>query len=114
MEECHQAYHTAAFAGVWAKDPGLIYRLNVDGSLNVINVAGNTGIRRVVVTSTAGILGPSENEPVNENSLPPSSFFTLYEESKYLLEQKLIARKITNPEVVIVNPTTGIRTRVSK
>jgi len=105
MEECHQAYHTAAFAGVWAKDPGLIYRLNVEGSLNVIDAAGNIGIRRVVVTSTAGILGPSEKEPVNENSLPPSSFFTPYEESKYLLEQELITRKITHPEVIIVNPT---------
>ena len=41
MEGCHQAYHTAAFAGVWAKDPGLIFRLNVDGALNVIDTAGS-------------------------------------------------------------------------
>ncbi len=76
MSNCHQAFHTAAFAGVWAKDPGFIHRLNIDGALNVINVAGKCGIRRVVVTSTAGILGPSDSDPLHENSPPPSSFFT--------------------------------------
>jgi nucleoside-diphosphate-sugar epimerase len=104
-EGCHQAYHTAAFAGVWAKDPAIIQQLNIEGALNVIKAADNCGIGRVVVTSTAGILGPSETEPLNENSPPPSSFFTQYEESKFQLEQILIKRIETNPEVVIVNPT---------
>jgi nucleoside-diphosphate-sugar epimerase len=104
-EGCHQAYHTAAFAGVWAKDPAIIQQLNIEGALNVIKAADNCGIGRVVVTSTAGILGPSETEPLNENSPPPSSFFTQYEESKFQLEQILMKRIETNPEVVIVNPT---------
>ena len=104
-EGCDQAYHTAAFAGVWAKDPAIIQQLNIEGALNVIKAADNCGIGRVVVTSTAGILGPSETEPLNENSPPPSSFFTQYEESKFQLEQILMKRIETNPEVVIVNPT---------
>ncbi len=105
MNGCSQAYHVAAFAGVWSKDPGLVYRLNVEGAINVIEVAGSSGINRVVVTSTAGILGPSEKDPMNEESPPPPSFFTLYEESKFQLEQALMGRIETNPEVVIVNPT---------
>ena len=36
---------------------------------------------------------------------PPASFFTLYEESKFQLEQKLLGQKEGRPEVVIVNPT---------
>ena len=105
MKGCLQAYHVAAFAGVWAKDPSLVFRLNVDGALNVIEAAGNSGINRIVVTSTAGILGPSEDDPVNEDCPPPPSFFTLYEESKFQLEQVLMGRIETCPEVVIVNPT---------
>jgi farnesol dehydrogenase len=105
MVGCEQAYHLAGFAAVWSKDPGLVYRLNVEGAWNVIRIAAKTGIRRVVVTSTAGILGPSEKDPVNESSPSPASFFTPYEESKFRLEQKLLLRTEKEPEVVIVNPT---------
>lgn len=105
LEGCHEAYHTAAFAGVWAKDPQEVFRLNVDGAMNVIEAARKAGTKRVVLTSTAGILGPSQKDPVDESTPSPSTFFTLYEESKYQLEQKLLGRKEGNPEVVIVNPT---------
>ena len=105
LEGCQEAYHTAAFAGVWAKDRQLVYRLNVDGALNVLASAGRKKIRRVVLTSTAGILGPSSGEAVHEFSPPPSSFFTDYEQSKSLLEQKLLGRTEGQTEVVIVNPT---------
>jgi nucleoside-diphosphate-sugar epimerase len=105
MNACDAAYHTAAFAGVWSKDPSRIFRLNVDGALNVIEAARKLGTARVVITSTAGILGPSQKEPVHESTPPPSSFFTLYEESKFQLEQKLLGRSEGSPEVVIVNPT---------
>ena len=104
-EGCHQAYHTAAFAGVWAKDPAIIQQLNIEGALKLIKAAEKCSIGRVVITSTAGILGPSETVPLNESSPPPSSFFTQYEESKFKLEQILMRRIETNPEVVIVNPT---------
>ena len=102
---CDEAYHTAAFAGVWAKDPSLIFKLNVDGALNVIEAAGRHGVRRVVLTSTAGILGPSEKEAVHESSPAPESFFTDYEASKFQLELQILGRTETDPEVVIVNPT---------
>lgn len=105
MKGCQAAYHTAAFAGVWAKDPEQVFRLNVDGAMNVIEAARKSGTARVVLTSTAGILGPSQKDPVHESTPPPSSFFTLYEESKFQLEQKLLGSNEGKPEVVIVNPT---------
>lgn len=105
MNGCDVAYHTAAFAGVWSKEPSTVFRLNVDGALNVIEAARLSGLTRLVLTSTAGILGPSENDPVHESTPPPASFFTLYEESKFQLEQKLLGQKEGRPEVVIVNPT---------
>ncbi len=105
MKGCSQVYHVAAYAAVWSKDPALFFRFNVDGTLNVLEAARLTGIDRIVVTSTAGILGPSEKEPVNENSPAPSSFFTLYEDSKYKMEQGLKIFNNSTPEVVIVNPT---------
>jgi len=105
MEGCDRVFHTAAFAGVWSKDPGMVFRLNVEGSLKVCEAARVCKVRRMVITSTAGILGPSNQEPVDEDSPPPSSFFTSYEKSKFILEQKLKELMSTPPELVIVNPT---------
>jgi farnesol dehydrogenase len=105
MKGCSQAYHVAAYAAVWSKDPTLFFQYNVDGTLNVLEAARLSGIDRMVVTSTAGILGPSEKEPANESSPVPSSFFTLYEDSKYKMEQELKKYSEPKPELVIVNPT---------
>ena len=105
MADCDEAYHVAGFAGVWAKDPSVIFKLNVDGALNVIETAGKYGVRRVVLTSTAGILGPSRGEAVHESSPAPESFFTDYEASKFKLEQQVLGRIENKPEVVLVNPT---------
>lgn len=105
MKGCGEAYHVAAFAGVWAKDPSQIFRQNVDGALNVLRAAAACGTRRVVVTSTAGILGPSDGEAVDENTPAPSSFFTTYEASKSLMEKRLGELKGRGPELLIVNPT---------
>ena len=105
MKGCSKAFHAAAFASVWSKDPSRIHRLNVDGSLNVVHIAANCGLKRVVITSTAGILGPAIDGPVHEDSPPPDHFFTPYEESKFALEKALKELPKASPEVVIVNPT---------
>lgn len=105
MKGCDEAYHVAAFAGVWAKDPSQIYRQNVDGALNVVRAAASSGTKRVLITSTAGILGPSDGDAVDENSPVPESFFTTYEASKSLMEEKLGELTGPGPEVLIVNPT---------
>lgn len=105
MKDCDAAFHVAAFAGVWSKDPSRIFRLNVDGALNVVKAAAKCGTRRVLITSTAGILGPSNRAAVDEKTPAPSSFFTDYEASKSLMEKKLGERSSPNPEVIIVNPT---------
>ncbi len=105
MKGCIRAYHTAAFASVWSPDPSLADRLNITGTLNVVGAAIRAGIRRMVVTSTAGVLGPSQDGPVHENSPSPDSFFTSYERSKYKLEQELKNYKSKEIEIVVVNPT---------
>jgi len=105
MKDCDEAFHVAAFAGVWSKDPSLIYRQNVDATLNMVRVAESCGIRRLVITSTAGVLGPSDGEAVDEETPAPSSLFTPYEDSKSKMEQRLSELSNTSPEVVIVNPT---------
>src|SRR5690606_28356405 len=57
MNDCEQVYHLAAFAKVWAKDTGEFFRQNVGATENVLKTAVKLGVKKVVVTSTAGALG---------------------------------------------------------
>ena len=105
-EGCSGIYHTAAFAKVWHKDPSAIYRLNIEGTMNVILAGIHAGAKRVVCTSTAGVLGPSgPGSVVDENSPQPENFFTDYEASKSILEKTLKTIQNSGIEIVIVNPT---------
>jgi len=106
MAGCAQAYHTAAFAKVWDKNPSTIYRLNIEGAVNVIRCGIEQGVKKFVCTSTAGVFGPSgKNLFIDESSKKPSSYFIDYESSKALLEVILKAYSVSGVHIVIVNPT---------
>jgi len=106
MTGCEEAYHTAAFAKVWDKNPSKIYRLNIEGAVNVIRCGIELGVKMFVCTSTAGVFGPSgKNLFVDESSKKPSSYFIDYESSKALLEVILKAYSLAGVHIVIVNPT---------
>lgn len=104
MEGCHEVYHLAAFASVWAKDDKF-KTVNIDGTLNVLKAAKSQGVQKVVVTSTAGVIGPAIDGPVNEDTTRQVDFFTDYESSKYESELKIKELVTEGQHVVIVNPT---------
>ena len=79
MKDCAQVYHLAAYARVWAKDFSIYYKLNVEGLKNVLDVAKDQSIQKIVFTSTAGVLGPSGNRPVKEDDARIGAPFTEYE-----------------------------------
>ncbi|MFT4154942.1 SDR family oxidoreductase [Parafilimonas sp.] len=105
MEGCEQAYHLAAYARVWAKDPSIFYKLNVEGTKNVFDAAREEGISHIVFTSTGGTLGPSGRRPVKENDERIGKPFTIYEETKTWAEA--LAVEYCNKyglRIVTVNP----------
>jgi len=102
---CEQAYHLAAFARVWSKDPSAYYKLNVEGAANVFDAARNAGVQKIVFTSTGGTLGPSGKHPVKEEDKRIGEPFTTYEASKTQAEElcRTYCNKY-NMQIVIVNP----------
>ena len=76
MENVGQLYHLAAYARLWAKDTSTFHRLNVEALDNVLAAARDTGVSKVVYTSTAGVIGPSKENPMTEND-PRITGFTL-------------------------------------
>ncbi|HLO91262.1 MAG TPA: NAD-dependent epimerase/dehydratase family protein [Lentimicrobium sp.] len=106
MYGCDQAYHTAAYAKVWQKDYMQIYRQNVEGSVKVVKAAINCGVRRIVCTSTGGVLGPSLNgDACSETTKLPDSYFIDYECSKRIMEESLMALSGNGTDIIIVSPT---------
>lgn len=105
MNGCEQAYHVAAYAAAWEDNPGDFVKFNVQGTLNVIDTAKKAGVKKTVVTSTAGIFGPSLNGTITEKSVSPLPHFTGYERSKAESERLIADRVQKGQHIVIVNPT---------
>ncbi len=106
MQGCTGVYHLAAFTGVWHSDPLYYHAINVEGTRKVLATARDTGVKSVVVTSTAGVLGPSANDQLmDEFSPPPPQFFTCYEESKAAMETMVQGFPSGVMRIVLVNPT---------
>lgn len=106
IEGCSQIYHTAAFAKVWDKDNSMIYRQNIEGAANVIRAGIETGVNKIVCTSTAGVLGNSQpGSSVDEFTPRPPKYFNDYESSKAILEETLKAYSENGVHIVMVNPT---------
>jgi dihydroflavonol-4-reductase len=109
MEGCRLVFHVAADYRLWAKDPGELYRSNVDGTRNVLEAAKATGVRRVVYTSTVGCIGiplaglGDENTPVSLADMTGD-----YKKSKFMAEQIAIEYAHAGLPVVIVNPTAPV------
>jgi len=104
MKSCEEVYHLAAFASVWAKGD-TFEQVNIIGTLNILDIAKKAGVEKIVVTSTAGVIGPAIDGPVNEETPRQVAFFTDYESTKYESELKIKEYVANGQHVVIVNPT---------
>lgn len=101
---CEKIFHVAALANNWAKNSRQFYDVNVAGTENVLRAGKKTGVKKIVVTSTAGTIGPSpDGNPVTEKQ--SSTLFGHYEKSKKKSEDKALEFVEKGMDIVIVNPT---------
>ncbi len=108
LKGCHRVYHTAALYATWPSEPEIFHQVNVEGTRNVLRAALEAGVKRVVYTSTASIIGKTADGSLPNEETP----FNLWEmtgpyiRTKHLAEMEAfrICRKEGLP-VVAVNPT---------
>jgi nucleoside-diphosphate-sugar epimerase len=107
MEGCTHLFHLAAYAKNWSKNSRVFYDHNVTGMLNVFEAAKETGIQRVVWTSTIVTFGPTLPGIVGNETMPRTTdkYFTDYEETKSIAERKALELAAGGFPVVLVNPT---------
>lgn len=87
MKGCDKVIHAAAIAKFGDKDPSIFYKVNVEGTRNVLETALALNVKKFVFTSTGAVMGPSGKNPVSENDPRITAFENDYEISKHWAEQ---------------------------
>ena len=54
---CDWCFHAAASYHLWMRDYAPMYAVNVEGTRNVLEAAGQAGCQKIVYTSTVGCIG---------------------------------------------------------
>lgn len=97
-------YHVAGINQMCPADPAALYRVNVDGTRNVLKAARSAKVERIVYTSSAATIGEAEGEIGNEDTLHRGNFYSHYERSKFEAEE-VVRTEGSDLDVVIVNPS---------
>lgn len=110
LKGCVFLFHVAAHYSLWDVSKDLIYKINVDGTRNILKAALKTGIKKTVYTSTVGCIGiPKNNSSGNEDTpVDQSTLSNSYKHSKYLAEKEALKFFENGLPIVIVNPSTPV------
>lgn len=77
----------AALVGESMEDPGKYFRTNVCGSGNLLSAMQQSGVRRIIFSSTAAVYGQPDQMPITETAFPAPT--NPYGESKLIVERML-------------------------
>lgn len=107
---CDAVVHVAADYRLWVKDPAAMYAANVDGTRELLRMAREAGVRRVVYTSSVATMGFKADGTIVDEATPVSleAMIGHYKRSKFLGELEAIKAARAGQEVMILNPTTPI------
>jgi dihydroflavonol-4-reductase len=113
MAECEFVFHVAADYRLWATNGQELYDSNVEGTRNILRAARDTGVRRVIYTSSVATMGFGNNGRLTDESTPVtiSNMIGDYKRSKFMAERLVIEAGQAGQNVVMVNPTTPIGER---
>jgi dihydroflavonol-4-reductase len=107
---CDALVHVAADYRLWVRDPEQMYAANVDGTRELLKLAREVGIQRVVYTSSVATMGfKADGTIVNEETpVALADMIGHYKRSKFLGELEAIQAAKAGQHVMILNPTTPI------
>ncbi len=105
--------HSAACYAFWKRDPHDIYRVNVEGTRNVLEAAREFGCRKLVYTSSTATLSPGfDSDGTGKTLGNEDNVFDLrrfrghYKMSKAMAEVVALREAARGLPLVIVHPTT--------
>ncbi|NNF68196.1 MAG: NAD-dependent epimerase/dehydratase family protein [Acidimicrobiia bacterium] len=106
MDGCGLVYHVAGVNQMCPTYAAEMYRSNVEGTRNVIAMAADAGVDRVVYTSSAATIGEVHGTVGDEGSPHRGTYLSDYEQSKH--EAETVAMETAaelGVDLVMVNPS---------
>lgn len=106
MKGVDQVYHCAAVVSFNPCRKEAMFKINIEGTANVVNAALDAGIKKMVYVSSVAALGRiRENELINETmNWTEETSNSAYGQSKYLAEMQVWRGIGEGLNAVIVNP----------
>ena len=110
VADCRYVFHVAADYRLWVPDPEIMFRVNVEGTRELMLAAQAAGVERIVYTSSVAVLGILKDGLADEET--PSTAQDMigpYKLSKFQAEAAV--RELIEEQglpAVIVNPSTPI------
>jgi dihydroflavonol-4-reductase len=116
LQGCDALIHVAADYRLWVPDPADMYKANVEGTRDLLRLAREEGVPRVVYTSSVATMGFKTDGTVVDEETPvgETDMIGHYKRSKWLAEQEAIAAARAGQDVMILNPTTPIGSHDTK
>jgi dihydroflavonol-4-reductase len=107
---CDALIHVAADYRLWVPDPAEMYKANVEGTRELLRLAREAGVRRVVYTSSVATMGFKKDGTIVDEETPVSEADMIghYKRSKWMAEQVAMEAARAGQQVIILNPTTLI------
>ncbi len=107
---CGAVVHVAADYRLWIPDPEAMYRVNVEGTRELLRMAREAHVPRFVYTSSVATMHVRTDGLVINEDTPVSlkDMVGHYKRSKFLAEREAIAAAEGGQKVMILNPTTPI------
>jgi len=107
---CDALIHVAADYRLWVRDPAEMYAANVTGTRELLKLAREVSVPRVVYTSSVATMGFKADGTIVDEDTPVSlaDMIGHYKRSKFLAEQEAISAARAGQHVMILNPTTPI------
>lgn len=113
VKGCAGLYHVAADYRLWTRHPGKMMAANIEGSRAILRAAADSGVKRIVYTSSVATLGIVKGgEGDEETPVSIDNMIGVYKRSKYWAEEavkELI--EVEGVPAVIVNPSTPVGPR---
>ncbi len=105
MDGIEKIYHSAAVIGYDDSFYDSMYKCNIEGTANVVNVALTKGIKKLLHVSSIAAIGGKPNDLISEETKwEKNEWTTHYGITKMLAEREVWRAKQEGLEVVIVNP----------
>ena len=106
MKGIGKLYHCAAIVTFNPKKRAELFKINIEGTANVVNAAVDAGVKKMVHVSSVSALGRiRENEPITETmNWSEETSNSRYGQSKYLAELEVWRGIGEGLDAVLVNP----------